>query len=125
MQWEWGKHCMLEWFTEKIQNQIEDVGIDSKITKYKINLSRGCERKVQLEFYIMLFPYNFLTINYFNIHHYICFNLNKWSFTRKEISNNAGIRSTISCRTCTFKETILRLWHDGLIQAIQLIKHKR
>ena len=70
---EWGKYCTLEWVTEQIQNQIEYVGIDSNITKDEINMCRGCERKVQLEFYKMLFPYNFDTINNSNIHHYICF----------------------------------------------------
>ena len=70
---EWRKYCILEWVTEQIQNQIEDAGIDSNITEDEINMCRGCERKVQLEFYRMLFPYSFDTINYFNIHHYICF----------------------------------------------------
>ena len=70
---EWGKYCTLEWVTEQIQSQIEDAGIDSNITEDEINMSRGCERKVQLEFYKMLFPYSFDTINYFNIRHYICF----------------------------------------------------
>ena len=28
---EWRKDCTLEWVTEKIQNQIEDAGIDSNI----------------------------------------------------------------------------------------------
>ena len=70
---EWVKDCILEWVTEQIQNQREDAGIDSNINKYQINMCRGCERKVQLEFYKMLFPYHFDTINYFNIHHYICF----------------------------------------------------
>jgi predicted Fe-S protein YdhL (DUF1289 family) len=70
---EWGKDCTLEWVTEQIQNQIEDACIDSNITEDEINMCRGCERKVQLEFYKMLFPYSFDTINYFNIRHYICF----------------------------------------------------
>jgi len=61
----------------RIQNQIEDACIDSNKTKDELNMSRGCERKVQLESYIMLFPYNFDSINYINIRHYICFNLNK------------------------------------------------
>lgn len=69
LQGEWGKYCTLGWVTEQIQNQIEDTGIDSNITKDEINMSRGCERNVQLEFYRMLFPYSFDTINYFNIHH--------------------------------------------------------
>lgn len=38
----------LECVTEQIQNQIEDVGMDSNIIEDEINLSRGCERKVQL-----------------------------------------------------------------------------
>ena len=74
LQGEWGKYCTLEWVTKQIQNQREDAGIDSNITEDEINMSRGCERKVPLGFYKMLFPYNFDTINYFNIHHYICFN---------------------------------------------------
>jgi hypothetical protein len=73
MFWDWGKDCTLEWVTKQIQNQIEDVGIDSNITEDKINMCRGCERKVQLEFYKMLFPYSFDIIKYFNIRHYICF----------------------------------------------------
>ena len=104
---EWGKDYTLERVTKQIQNQIEDVGIDSNITEDEINMSRGCEKKVQLEFYNILFPYSFDTIKYFNIHHYICFHLNKWSFTCEEISNNLGIWSTLSCRKCRCKETIL------------------
>ena len=47
-------------------------------------MSRGCERKVHSEFYIMLFPFNFDTINYFNIHHYIFFTkINSLSRARK------------------------------------------
>jgi hypothetical protein len=56
MKREWGKYCTLEWVTKQIQNQIEDAGIDSNITEDEINMSRGCEIKVQLEFYKMLFP---------------------------------------------------------------------
>ena len=74
MQGEWAKYCTVEQVTKQIQNQIEYVGIDSNILKNEIDMCRGCERKVQLEFYRMLFPYNFDTINYFNIHHDICFN---------------------------------------------------
>ena len=75
LQGKWGKYHTLEWVTEKIQNQIEDAAsIDSNITKDEINMSRGCERKVQLEFYRMLFPYSFGAYNYFNIHNYIFFN---------------------------------------------------
>ena len=48
--WEWGKDCTLEWVTEQIQNQIEDTSFDSNITEDEVNMSRGCERKVQLEF---------------------------------------------------------------------------
>jgi hypothetical protein len=70
---EWGTDFTLEWVTEQIQNQIEDVGIDSNIVEDEINMCRGCERKVQLEFYKMLFPYSFDIINYFNIRHDICF----------------------------------------------------
>jgi predicted Fe-S protein YdhL (DUF1289 family) len=70
---ECGKDCTLEWVTEQIQNQIEDAGIDSNITEDEINMCRGCERNIQLEFYKMLFPYSFDTINYFNIRHSICF----------------------------------------------------
>ena len=70
---EWGKDCPLEWVNEQIQNQIEDGDIDSNITEDEINMCRGCERKVQLEFYKILFPYSFDTINNFNIHRYICF----------------------------------------------------
>jgi hypothetical protein len=104
---EWGKDHTLEWVNEQIQNQIEDACIDSNITEDEINMCRGCERKVQLEFYKMLFPCNFDTINYFNICHYICFHLNKWSFTGEEISYNVGIWTTLSCRKCICKETIL------------------
>ena len=70
---EWGKDYLLEWVNEQIQNQIEDAGIDSNITKDEINMCRRCERNIQLEFYKILFPYNFDTINNFNIHRYICF----------------------------------------------------
>jgi len=76
-------------------------------------MSRGCEINVELEFYRVLFHFSFDTINYFNIHHCICFNQNKCSFTSKEISSNVGIWSRLSCRTCTCKETIIRLWHHG------------
>jgi hypothetical protein len=102
-----GKDFPLEWATEQIQNQIEHACIDSNITEYEINMCRGCERKVQLKFYKRLFPYNFDTINYCNIRHYICFHLNKWSFTSEEISCNVGIWTTLSCRKCRCKETIL------------------
>ena len=68
-----GKDCSLEWVNEQIQNQIEDGDIDSNITKDEIHMCRGCERNVQLEFYKILFPYSFDTINSFNIHRYICF----------------------------------------------------
>jgi predicted Fe-S protein YdhL (DUF1289 family) len=61
---EWGKDCTLEWVTEQIPNQIEDACIDSNITEDEINMCRGCERKVLLEFYKMLFPYSFDTINF-------------------------------------------------------------
>ena len=71
---EWGKDFTLECVTKQIQNQIEDACIYSNIIEYEINMCRGCERKVQLEFCKMLFPYSFDTINYFNICHYICFN---------------------------------------------------
>lgn len=74
LQGEWGKDCKLEWVIEQIQNQIEVAGMDSNITEDEINMSRGCEIKVELKFYKMLFRYSFDTINYFNIHHYICFN---------------------------------------------------
>ena len=74
---EWGKYCTLKWVYEQIQNQIEDAGTDSNIIEYEINMCRGCERKVQLEFYQILFPYNFDTIDYFNIRHCICFHSNK------------------------------------------------
>jgi hypothetical protein len=70
---EWVKDCTLELVIEQIQNQIEDECIYSNITEDEINMCRGFERKVQLEFYKMLFAYNFDTINYFNIHHYIFF----------------------------------------------------
>jgi hypothetical protein len=70
---EWEKDCTLEWVTKQIQNQIEDSCIDSNIIEDEINMCRECERKVQLEFYKMLFPYSFDTINSFNIRHYICF----------------------------------------------------
>ena len=70
---EWGEDCPLEWVNDQIQNQIEDGDIKSNITEDEINMCRGCERKVQLDFYKMLFPYSFDTINYFNIRHYICF----------------------------------------------------
>jgi hypothetical protein len=68
------KDFTLEWVTKQIQNQIEDAGINSNITEDEINMYRGCERKVQMEFYKMLFPYIFYTINYINIQHYISFN---------------------------------------------------
>ena len=45
---EWGKDFPLEWVVEQIQNQIEDVGIDSNIIEDEINMCRRCERKVQL-----------------------------------------------------------------------------
>ena len=76
---EWGKYSTIEWATKQIQNQIEDPGIYSNITEHEINMCRGCERKVQLEFYKILFPYSFDNINSFNIHQYICFHLNKCS----------------------------------------------
>ena len=104
---EWGKDCTLEWVTEQIQNQIEDACIDSNITEDEINMCRGCERKVQLKFYKRLFPYNFDTINYFNIRHYSSFHLNKWSFIGEEISCNVGIWTTLSCIKCRCKEMIL------------------
>ena len=44
------KYCTLKWITEQIQNQIEDTSIDSNITEDEVNMSRGCERKVHLEF---------------------------------------------------------------------------
>lgn len=113
LQGEWANDCTLEWVTKQIQNQIKDAGIGSNIIENEINMSRGCERKVQLQFYKMLFPYSFDTINYFNICHCICFNRNKWSFIGKEISSNVGIWSTLLCRTCRCKETILRSWHHG------------
>ena len=68
-----GKDCLLEWVNEQIQNQIEDGDIDSNIIEDEINMCRVCERKVQLEFYKISFPYSFDTINNFNIHRYICF----------------------------------------------------
>lgn len=37
---EWGKDCTLEYFTEQIQNQIEDACIYSNITKDEINMCR-------------------------------------------------------------------------------------
>jgi hypothetical protein len=96
---EWGKDFPLEWVNEQIQDQIEDADIDSNITEDEINMCRGCEKKVQLEFYKILFPYSFDTINSFNIHFYICFHLNKWSyFIGEEISCNVGIWSILSCR---------------------------
>ena len=70
---EWSKDCPLEWVNEKIRNQIEDGDIDSNITEDEIKMCRGCERKVQLEFYKILFPYSFDIINSFNIHRSICF----------------------------------------------------
>ena len=76
---EWGKDYKLEWVNEQIQNQIEDEGIDSKIKEEETNMCRGCERKVQVEFYKILFPYSFDTIKNFNIRRYICFHRNKWS----------------------------------------------
>jgi len=100
LQGEWGKECTLERVTEQIQNQIEDASINSNITEDEINMSRGCERKVHMEFYIMLFPYSFDTINHFNIGHYICFNQNKWFFRGEEISSNVGIWLTLSSRMC-------------------------
>ena len=70
---ECNQDCSQEWVNEQIQNKIEDGDIDSKITEDEINMCRGCERKVQLEFYKILFPYSFDTINSFNIHRSICF----------------------------------------------------
>jgi hypothetical protein len=102
----WGKDCTLEWVVEKIQNQIEDASIDSNITKYEINMCRGCERKIQLEFYKMFFPYNFDTMNYFNIRHYMFFHRNKWSLIGEEIYCNVDIWMTLSCRKCICKESI-------------------
>ena len=52
---EWGKDCTLQWVSEQIQNQIDDACIDGTITEDEINMSRGCERKVHLEFYKLLF----------------------------------------------------------------------
>ena len=69
----WDKDCSLEWVNGQIQNQIEDGDIDSNITEDEINMCRGCEREVQLEFYKILFPYSFDIINSFNIHCSICF----------------------------------------------------
>lgn len=108
LQGKWAKYCTLEWATKQIQNKIEDVGIYSNIKEDEINVSGECKIKVKLEFYKILFPYSFHTTEYFNIHHYICFNRNKWSFTRNEISSNVGIWSTLLCITCRCKETILR-----------------
>ena len=45
-----GQRFILEWVTEHNQNKIEDTSIDSNITKDEVNMSRGCERNVQLEF---------------------------------------------------------------------------
>jgi len=47
----------------------------------------------------MLFPYNFDTINYFNVQHYICFNRNKLSsHARKYIAMWAyGRHSCVEC----------------------------
>lgn len=123
LQREWGKYFTLEWVTKQIQNQIEDVGIDSNITEDESNMSRGCERKVQLEFYRMLFPYNFDTINYFNINHYFCFNLNKWYFTRKtRRSFDCGIMVDFKQfrRSCSKDKNIIEqnLQYVGKIQEI-------
>ena len=70
---EWGKDCPLEWVNEQIQNQIEDEDIDSNIIEDEINMCRGHKRNVHLEFYKILSPYSFGTINNFNIRRYTCF----------------------------------------------------
>ena len=46
---EWVNYCTLQWITEQIQNRMDEEGIDANITKYEINISRGCERKVKHE----------------------------------------------------------------------------
>jgi hypothetical protein len=67
------KDCLLECVNEQIQNQIEDGDIYSNIIEDEINMCRGSKRRVQLEFYKILFPYSFDTINSFNNHRSICF----------------------------------------------------
>ena len=44
-----GKYCTLQLVSEQIQNQLEE-GIDEKKIEDEINISRGCERKLHLEF---------------------------------------------------------------------------
>jgi len=68
---EWGKDCTLQWVSGHIQNRIDEAGIDASIPEYEINMSRGSERKVHLEFYNILFQYHLDTINYLIMHNCI------------------------------------------------------